>query len=319
MSNLIPIESAVPSTSGINDKAMDYISQAKADNTKKSYHTDWQDFIKYCENIDTEYLPATVVTIVNYLTQLVEHAKVSTITRRISAISQAHQTAGFTSPTHALPVRALMSGIRRAKGTAQEGKTPILVDDIKTMIAMLPDNLLGVRDKALLLLGFTGAFRRSELVSLNIEDLAFSRERLTVLLRKSKTDQDGQGTKKGIPYCLDSITCPVQAIQDWLNASGIVTGALFRAINRHGQLQPGRLSDKAVALIVKRSVEATGLNPNNYSGNSLRAGLATSAAMVGVEERVIMQQTGHKSVNMVRKYIRDGSLFRNNAVSHLGL
>jgi len=236
MSNLIPSGSLVPSTSGINDRAMEYISQAKSDNTKKSYRADWQDFINYCKGIGTEYLPATIDTTANYLTQLAEHAKVSTITRRISAISQAHQSAGFTSPTHELPVRALMSGIRRAKGTAQEGKTPILVNDIQAMIAMLPDNLLGTRDKALLLLGFTGAFRRSELVSLNTEDLAFSREGLTVLLRKSKTDQDGQGLKKGIPYCIDSVACPVHAIQDWLHASSISTGALFRAINRHGQL-----------------------------------------------------------------------------------
>jgi len=187
------------------------------------------------------------------------------------------------------------------------------------MIATLPNNMIGTRDKALLLLGFAGAFRRSEIASLMVEDLTFSRDGITVLLRRSKTDQEGEGRKIGIPYGSNIDTCPVRAIEDWLQASSITTGPLFRSVNKGGKVQASPLCDKAIALIVKRTAEAAGLNPADYGGHSLRAGLATSAAMAGVEERVIMKQTGHRSVNMVRKYIRDGSLFRENAAAKIGL
>jgi site-specific recombinase XerD len=289
----------------INEKANEYINQAKSPNTKKAYRNDLTHFVNWCSKLGVQYLPASVDTVKMYLTALAEmDYKVSTITRRVSAISQAHQAAGFDSPTHALPIRALMAGIRRTKGTAQTGKAPTMTEDIREMVETLPENLLGERDAALLLLGFAGAFRRSELVSLDVEDLAFTKEGLKVTLRKSKTDQEGQGITKGIAYGSHPTTCPVRAMQQWLESSRITSGPVFRSINRHGQIQAGRLSDKAVALVVKRQAEAAGLNPADYSGHSLRAGLATSAANAGVGERAIMKQTGHKSTAMVRKYIR---------------
>lgn len=302
----------------LTEKAKDYIAQAKAANTVKAYRADWQDFITWCSSHSLTPLPASVETVATYLTAMVEDGKkVSTLQRRISAISQAHQAAGYESPTQALPVRSVMAGIRREKGSAQEGKAPLLTDDIKAMVSILPDNLIGIRDRALLLLGFAGAFRRSELVNLDVEDIEFNGSGIIVTLKRSKTDQAGQGEKKGIPF--GNGTCPVRALQNWLQASGIATGPLFRSINRHGQLQAGRLSDKAVALVVKRVAQAAGLDPDKVSGHSLRAGLATSAAMAGVSERVIMKQTGHKSTGMVRRYIRDGSLFRDNAAGRVGL
>ncbi|MDR3645655.1 MAG: site-specific integrase [Clostridia bacterium] len=264
-------------------------------------------------------MPATAATVIAYLSELSHVAKVSTITRRATAISQAHQARGYQSPTQSLPVRALLSGIRKAKGIAQNGKAALLTDNIRAMVAALPASLKGIRDKAILLLGFAGAFRRSEIVALDVSDLTISREGITVLLQRSKTDQEGAGRKIGIPYGSNPDTCPVRALQDWLGASGITEGVLFRSVNKGGRLLANALNDKEVARIVKKAAELAGLNPDDYAGHSLRAGLATSAAMAGVEERVIMKQTGHKSVEMVRKYIRDGSLFRDNAAGQVGL
>jgi len=215
--------------------------------------------------------------------------------------------------------RGVWAGIRRAKGTAQAGKAPALTADVRAMVATLPDTLLGVRDRALLLLGFAGAFRRSELVGLDVADLEAGRAGLVVALRRSKTDQEGAGRKLGVPYGAHPATCPVRAVQEWLDATGLTAGPLFRSVNRHEQLQPGRLSDKAVALVVKRTAAAAGLDPARYAGHSLRAGLATAAAMAGASERSIMAQTGHRSERMVRKYIRDGQLFRDNAAATVGL
>ena len=220
-------------------------------------------------------------------------------------------------------MQLVWAGIRRTHGTAQEGKAPALVDDVRAMVtAMAPRRgrswrLLELRDRALLLVGFAGAFRRSELVGLDVEDLAFSRAGVAVHLRRSKTDQEGQGRKIGIPRGQID-TCPMAALQAWLRASGIEAGPLFRGVTRHGHLQ-GRLSGYAVALVVKRRAAAIGLNQERFAGHSLRAGLATSAAAAGASERAIMAQTGHRSVLMVRRYIRDGELFRDNAAAAVGL
>jgi len=304
----------------ISERSKEYIQQAKSDNTKKAYKKDFTDFIQWCEACGVSSLPASVETVANYLTMLADGGyKTSTLTRRVSSISQAHQAAGYETPTSSLVVRSVLAGIRRELGTVENGKAPIMTEDIRAMVSVLPNNLLGNRDRVLLLLGFAGAFRRSELVSLNVEDLEFTRDGLKVTLRRSKTDQEGEGTLKGIAYGSHPETCPVRALQDWLETSAITSGPLFRSVNRHGQIQPGRLSDKAVALVVKRQAEAVGLNPQDYAGHSLRAGLATSAAMNGVSERSIMNQTGHKSVTMVRKYIRQGSLFNENASAMVGL
>jgi integrase len=179
--------------------------------------------------------------------------------------------------------------------------------------------LLELRDRALLLLGFAGAFRRSELVSLDVEDLEFSRAGLVVRLRRSKTDQEGQGRRIGVPRGQRAETCPLMALQAFLKAASIESGPLFRGVNRHGQLLQGRLSDRAVALVVKRRVEAVGLDPERFAGHSLRAGLATSAAAAGASERAIAKQTGHKSMAVLRRYIRDGDLFRDNAAAAVDL
>jgi len=252
--------------------------------------------------------------------------KASTLQRRLSAISQAHQVAGLETPTRNAMVMLVWAGIRRTHGSAQEGKAPALVEDLRTMVAAMaprrrgqPWQLLELRDRALLLLGFAGAFRRSELVALDVEDLAFSRAGLAVHLRRSKTDQEGEGRRIGIPRGQQPETCPVAALQAYLKAADIETGAVFRGTN-HGRIQQSRLSDQSVALVVKRRAEAVGLDPEQLAGHSLRAGLATSAAAAGASERSIMAQTGHRSVTMVRRYIREGELFHpGNAASVAGL
>jgi integrase len=250
---------------------------------------------------------------------MASHRKASTLQRRLSAISQAHQAAGHPTPTRDIAVRVVFAGIRRAHGTAQTGKTPVLTADLRLMVAALPESRLGVRDRALLLLGFAGAFRRSELVGLDVTDVTVSRDGLVIRLRRSKTDQEGQGRTIGIPYGSRPMTCPVRALQDWLSYSGIKSGPLFRPLDRHGNMRATRFSDRGVARVVQRAALAAGLDPADFAGHSLRAGLATSAAAAGVSERAIMAQTGHKSLPMVRRYIRDGSLFNENAAAGVGL
>jgi site-specific recombinase XerD len=301
------------------ETAREYIQQAKAENTLRAYRADWGHFTAWCAARGFTSLPATTGTTTLYLTDLSSTHKVGTLTRRLSAISQAHKLAGHESPTRAAVVRILMAGIRRANGTAPNGKAPVLTEDIRAMVATLPGGILGIRDRALLLIGFAGAFRRSELVALDHADCEFTRAGLVVTIRRSKTDQEAHGRKVGIPYGSTIETCPVRALQAWLGASAITGGPLFRSITRHVRMQPGRLSGYAVALVVKRYAAAAGLDASRYSGHSLRAGLATSAAIAGASERSIMNQTGHRSIGMVRRYIRDGSLFRENAAAKLGL
>ena len=300
--------------------AKEYIQAAKAENTLRAYRQDWADFSAWCEEKGLCPLPAAPEVVASYISVLADGGKkASTIRRRLASISRAHQAAGYASPIQAAAVRETWRGIARKKGTAPQGKAPILVETLRAMVAALPSGMIGIRDRAMLLIGFAGAFRRSELVGLDAEDIEETDDGLVVHLRRSKTDQEGAGRKVGIPFGSDPATCPVRALRAWLEASGIAEGPLFRPVNRHGQVGERRLSDKAVALVVKRAAAAAGYDPARFSGHSLRAGLATAAAAAGKSERAIMEQTGHKSAAMVRRYIRDGSLFRDNAASGIGL
>ena len=300
-------------------KAQELLRHSLAPNTRRAYASDWRNFSSWCQGHQRITLPALPETVSLYLTTLSERAKVSTLTRRISAISQAHQAAGFDSPTQALVVRQLMKGIRRTLGTAQTGKSPLKVEHLRTIIAGLdPDRALDVRDRALLLVGFAGAFRRSELVGLNVEDLEFNDNGLVAHLRRSKTDPEGQGRKVGIPHGSTPATCPVRAVEAWVKVLSSAEGPLFRPVDRHGRIHPTRLTPQSVALVVKKLIAKAGI-PGDYAGHSLRAGLATAAAAAGVPERAIMAQTGHRSLATLRKYIREGSLFLENAAAKVGL
>jgi integrase len=305
------------------ERAQSYARQSKAASTVRAYAHDWEAFQSWCLGRGMAAMPADPRTVALYLADLAVTAKVATIARRLAAISKAHQVAGFDSPAslrHAA-VSEVWKGIRRVHGTAQEQKAPVLIDDVRRMVSAIQagsNELLATRDRALVLVGFAGAFRRSELVGLDVEDVQVTSDGLVITLRRSKTDQQGEGRKVGIPYGSTSDTCPVRSLKLWMDDSGITSGPLFRGVNRHCQLQE-RLTDQSIALVVKRYALAAGLDPANYAGHSLRAGLVTSAAIAGVSERAIMKQTGHKSTNMVRRYIRDANLFRENAASRIGL
>lgn len=302
------------------EAARAYASKSKADATRRAYRSDWQAFAAWCEANSAPALPASPATVATYASHLANDGrKVSTIGRALVAISQAHKMAGETSPTSAAIVHETMKGIRRAKGSAPTAKAPVLVEQLRAMMTHLPPGLAGRRDRALLALGFAGAFRRSELVALDVSDLAFTGDGLEVTIRRSKTDQEGHGEKIGVPYGGNPATCPVRAVRSWLDGSGIVEGPVFRSVDRWGNLSPARLTDRAVALVVKRYAEAVGLDPALFGGHSLRAGLATQAAKAGKAERAIMRQTRHRSVAMVRRYIRDADLFSDNAAAGIGL
>ncbi|MBV9328495.1 MAG: site-specific integrase [Chloroflexi bacterium] len=296
----------------VAEQAQDFARRAKAPNTLKAYRNDWDDFLSWCGLHRLEPLPAAPQTIALYLTDLSKTHKVSTLYRRLSGISQAHQAAGHQpSPTRDPQVRLVFQGIRRTLGAAPDQKNAAITAEVRATLEKLGlGTLSGVCGRALLLVGFAGAFRRSELVSLDVGDVTFSAEGLVVQLRRSKTDQEGVGRKVGLPFGSNPLTCSVRALREWLESGGIVHGPLFRPIDRHGNLRPRRLTDQSVALIVKRCAKDSELDPDKYAGHSLRSGLATAAAMADVSERSIMAQTGHKSLPVVRRYIRDGSLFR---------
>ena len=306
---------AVPLPSQVRE----FIRASKAENTLRGYQSDWRHFCAWCDGRGLVPLPATAATVAEYIAQCAGRLKVGSIQRRLNAVAEAHKATGLESPTQSPIVRNTLKGIRRTKGTAPDQKAPALTDDIRAMVEARDAGIIGLRDRALVLLGFAGAFRRSELVGLAVEGCAFGKDGLTVVLRRSKTDQTGEGRKVGIPYGSNPETCPVRTLQAWLETAAIPSGPLFRSINRHGRIQAKGLSGMDVARVVKKLAKRAGLDPANYAGHSLRAGHATSAAIAGASERSIMNQTGHRSVQMVRRYIREGSLFRENSAGKLGL
>jgi site-specific recombinase XerD len=301
------------------DQVREYIRASKAESTIRGYQSDWRAFCAWCEAHGQCPLPASPEAVAAYVAQCAGHLRPGSIQRRLNAIAEAHKAIGAESPTHSGMVRNTFKGVRRTLGVAPVQKAAALIDDIRAMVAAVDDGLIGSRDRALVLLGFAGAFRRSELVGLDVGDCGFTRDGLSVALRRSKTDQQGAGRQVGVPYGGNPDTCPVRNVQGWIEAAGITAGPLFRPITRHGQVQAGRLSGIDVARVVKKLVTRAGLDPAKYAGHSLRAGHATSAAIAGASERSIMAQTGHRSVQMVRRYIRDGSLFRENSAGKLGL
>jgi site-specific recombinase XerD len=299
--------------------ARDYVAASRAESTTCVYRTGWAQFTAWCDEHKVTPLPAGAETVACYVADLAKVAKPATIYARLAAISAAHRAAAHDSPTNEEAVRLVRRGVRRTLGIAQRQVRPVTVPELRTMFQGLGTDPGGCRDRALLLLGFAGALRRSELVGLDVADVTEGSDGLTVRLRRSKTDQEGAGRIIGIPYGSNPVTCPVRAWRAWLEVLRITEGAAFRPVDRHGHIGITRLSGQAVALVLKRHAARAGLDPGEVAGHSLRAGLATSAAAVGVPERVIAEQTGHKGTAMLRRYIREGSLFRENAASAVGL
>lgn len=295
-------------------QAEETFQAATAHSTRVAYEGDWKRFTVWCEEHGLASLPADPTTVILYATDMTknEGKALNTLYRRMAAISQCHKQAGYQSPTQSYGVAKYLAGLRRELTVAQTRKRPILAADLREIVTGIPDTTIGIRDRALLLLGFAGAFRRSELAALDLTDVELVRDGMIVTIRKSKTDQEGEGRNVGIPFGRAN-ACPVTALQAWIQHAGIENGALFLRVDRHSNILPQRLCAQAVALIVKKYAEQLGYDPDAFGGHSLRAGLATSAAQAGKSERAIMAQTGHKSVATVRRYIREGSLFRENA------
>lgn len=317
-----PLDQAAPS-----EAAAAYAGRSRAQNTKRAYTADWAHFTTWCAAHARTSLPATPTTVGDYLSVCADGdpaagqpaLAVATLERRMAAISQAHKLAGHTSPTLHEWVRTVMKGIRHTKSTAQRQAAPAVGAVVRQWLQVLPNSRLGTRDRALLLLGFAGAFRRSELASLDVDDLRFVPDGVIVTLRRSKTDQEGAGTTKGIKLGSAAETCPVRALQAWIKAAELVSGALFRPLDRHGHIKPKRMNAGDISTVIKRTAQRAGFDPATFSGHSLRAGFATAAAAAGATDRAIKQQTGHKSDRMVQRYIREGSLFRDNASGLIGL
>jgi site-specific recombinase XerD len=303
------------------DKARQFAANSKARNTIRAYQADWQHFRGWCAEYGLDALPATPSTVASYIADLASNAKVATITRRLAAISKAHQAAGCESPCSMkhIAVKEVLAGIKRTKTTAQNGKAALLTDALRSLMRAMPDSLLGKRDAALLVLGFAGGFRRSELVALTMVDVERCEDGVKVTLRRSKTDQEGQGRVVGIPHGSNPQLSPVRALQHWLDAAGVTEGPVFRSVDRHGNVGSSALTDQMVGRVLKRYCADANLDATQFGAHSLRAGMATQAAINGASERSIMRQTGHKSAAMVRRYIRDSDLFRDNAASRVGL
>ena len=303
------------------EQARGFIEAAKAENSRRAYRSDWRLFETWCRRQGLASLPATPETVTLYLTALAADHKPASLTRKLTSITKAHQAAGFRSPAtmqHAV-VSETMKGIRRTLGTAQPGKEPLLTPDILEMLDWLDDGLIGIRDRALLLVGYAGGFRRSELANLDVADVTETADGLVLRVRRSKMDPEGKGTSVALPYGSTAATCPVRSYRAWIAAASLTLGPAFRAVDRHGRVAAGRLDAGSIARVVKRAAAAAGLDAALYAGHSLRAGFATQAFLNGVTEVSIMRQTRHKSLNTLRKYIRDRSLFRDNPAAKLGL
>jgi integrase len=289
----------------------DYIRESLAKNTRVAYLSDLAHFESWGGRI-----PAVPETIAEYLVAHADVLSVATLNRRLAALAKVHRSRGFSNPTSVEVVKATLRGLKRIKGTAQRQATPLIKEDLFVVLEAMGSRLKDVRDRALLLLGFAGGFRRSELIGLNCGDLVLVRQGLEVTLRRSKTDQNGAGRKIGIPHGRGR-WCPVAALEQWQAVTGLTEGAIFRPVDRHQRLGQQRLSGEGVCLVVRERVRAAGINPELYSGHSLRAGLATSAAEAGVSTFKIRQQTGHASDAMLSRYIRDAKLFTDNAAGLL--
>jgi len=300
------------------------LQSSKANNTVRAYKSDFNDFGLFCAQNGFKSLPSEPKIVSLYLTYLsTKDIKMSTLKRRLVSIGVIHKLKGhYLDTKHPLIIENIM-GIKRRKGSVQKGKKPLLINDLKQIINVIDkvknEEIKKLRDRSIILIGFSGGFRRNEIVSLDYEDLDFVPEGLKVSLKRSKTDQFGEGLVKGLPYFDNSQYCPVVSIKNWIEISKINSGPLFRRFTKGSKLSDNRLSDQTVALLIKDYLKIAGIESSYYSGHSLRSGFATSAAESGAEERSIMAMTGHKSTEMVRRYIKEANLFKNNALNKIKL
>lgn len=317
---IVPVEpSAAPlALASAVEAARGFAASSRAENTRRAYASDWRAFTAWAEAAGVEAHPARPEAVAAYAAHLAgDGRKASTIGRALSSIATAHKVAGLASPCDAPVVRETMRGIRRTIGTAPAKRAPVDVATLRSLVSHLPAGLVGVRDRAMLACGVLGALRRSELVALDVADLAFTADGLEVTIRRSKTDQEAAGVTIGLPFAGDPAVCPVRALRAWLEAARVESGPVFRAVNRHGQVAGERLSDRAVHAIVCRYAAAAGLDASRFGAHSLRSGLATSAAKAGKPLDVIMRHGRWKSPRVAIGYVQRAALFTDNAAAGL--
>ena len=298
------------------------LKSSKANNTVRAYKSDFNDFSLFCVKNGFSFLPSEPKIVSLYLTHLsTKDVKISTLKRRLVSIGVIHKIKGHYLDTKHPSIIENLMGIKRRKGSVQKGKKPLLINNLKRIINVIDqdksEEIKKLRNRSIILIGFSGGFRRNEIVSLDYDDLDFVSEGLKINLKRSKTDQYGEGSVKGLPYFENPQYCPVVSIEKWLKLSKINNGPLFRRFTKGSNLSENRLTDQSVALIIKEYLKLAGIDNKNYSGHSLRSGFATSAAEAGAEERSIMAMTGHKSTEMVRRYIKEANLFKNNALNKI--
>ena len=301
----------VKDISSIELETLDNIRSSKSANTIRAYKSDFNHFVDFCKKNNFKPLPADPKIVSFYITHLSSNSKVSTLKRRLASISVIHKIKGhYIDIKHPLIIENLM-GIQRKKGVFQKSKNPILIKELKEIINVIEKlekkEIRKARDKALILIGFSGGFRRSELVNIDLEDLEFTKEGVKIFIKRSKTDQSGEGMIKAIPYFKDKNFCPIYFLKKWIEISNVNKGLIFD------------ISDKMVAILIKKYLSAAGFDPKKYSGHSLRSGFATVAADYGADEKSIMTMTGHKTTQMVRRYIKESNLFKNNALNKIDL
>ena len=305
----------------LHEETLNNLKSSKANNTLRAYKSDFKDFGGFCSKHGFDSLPTEPKVVSLYLTHLSKNSKISTLRRRLVSIGMVHKLKGhYLDTKHPIIIENLL-GIKRVKGSYQKGKKPILINHLKSIINVIDeqkiDEIKKARDKALLLVGFAGGFRRTELISIDYEDLEFVTEGVKIIIKRSKTDQFGEGMTKGIPYFSNQKYCPVNNLKKWIELSNIKSGPIFRRFAKGSVLTNYRLTDQSVVLIIKIYLNLAGIENKNYSGHSLRSGFATVAAESGADERSIMTMTGHKTTQMVRRYIREANIFKNNALNKI--
>ncbi len=307
----------------LHEETLNNLKSSKANNTLRAYKSDFRDFGAFCQKHGFKSLPSEPKIVSIYITHLSKNSKISTLRRRLVSISMFHKLKGYYLDTkHPIILENLM-GIRRIKGSIQIGKKPILISHLKLIINVIHnqkiDEIKKLRDKSLILIGFGGGFRRSELISIDYEDLEFVPEGVKITIKRSKTDKFGEGMIKGLPYFNNEVYCPVKNLQKWLEISKIKSGPIFRRFSKGLSLTDNRLTDQSVVLLIKEYLNLAGIDNKNFAGHSLRSGFATVTAESGADERSIMAMTGHKSTEMVRRYIKEANLFKNNALNKIKL
>jgi len=306
----------------LQEETLVNLKNSKANNTVRAYKSDFNDFSLFCVKNGLKPLPSEPKIVSLYLTHLsTKEVKMSTLKRRLVSIGVIHRLKGYYLDTKHPSIIENIMGIKRRKGSIQKGKKPLLINNLKQLVNVIDEynnqEIKKLRDRSIILIGFAGGFRRAELVSLDYDDLDFVTEGLKINIKRSKTDQFGEGSTKALPYLDNSNYCPVLSLKNWIKLTNINSGPLFRRFTKGSRLTINRLTDQSVALLIKKYLKLAGIENKDYSGHSLRSGFATSAAESGVEERSIMAMTGHKSTEMVRRYIKEANLFKNNALNKI--